>query len=67
MPRFLLPSPTGFPLRKWCASGLVLLLVPGSLVVLPVYWLVRHFHGGAAQGKPVNQETVMYTGLSGDD
>ena len=27
-------------LRKWCAYALIL-LVPGSFVVLPVVWLVR--------------------------
>jgi len=59
MPRSL-SSPTAFPLRKWCASGLVLLFVPGSLVVLPVYWLVRHFQTGAAQGKQVTQDAVMF-------
>jgi len=27
-------------LKKWCAYALVL-LVPGSFVILPVFWLVR--------------------------
>jgi hypothetical protein len=38
-----LPSLT--ELRKWCAYALVL-AVPGSFVVLPVFWLVRHLAVG---------------------
>ena len=36
--RYIESSP--HPLGKWCAYALLLLL-PGSLIVLPVLWLVR--------------------------
>ena len=34
-------------LRKWCAYALIL-LVPGSFVMLPVLWLVRLWNGTKA-------------------
>jgi hypothetical protein len=36
-----LASQSPLELRKWCAYAL-LLLAPGSFVVLPALWLVRH-------------------------
>lgn len=60
MYRFLVaPSPR--ELMKWCAYALVL-LTPGSFVVLPVLWVIRHLWFRPRAGKGDFQE-AGYAGL----
>ena len=70
-PRLTAPSPR--ELWKYCAYALIL-LAPGSFVVLPVLWLVRQFGIQASLGglgRPVRQvieavgETAAQKNLGG--
>jgi hypothetical protein len=46
-----LPSLSPLELRKWATYAL-LLLAPGSFVLLPAYWLVRRFAVAPRAEKP---------------
>ena len=45
-----LTSPSNLELRKWGAYAL-LLLAPGSFVLLPAYWIVRRLTVAPRPGK----------------
>ena len=46
----LFASPSALELGKWCAYALVL-LAPGSFVIVPVVLLVRQWRSGLAQAR----------------
>ena len=39
---------------KWCGVGLIL-LAPGSFLILPLFWLIRHFSVTERASKSIQQ------------